>query len=259
MSAPLAGGSSASPVEQEIAPARNGGSAAHGPALVERDLQPTGAPPNGELTAQRDAPVGGQAVLEGVMMRGDLPLGGRGAQADARAAAEEDYSPGEEAALGEIEVSTFPLKSALQRHRWLRLPIIRGVVALGGSLAIGFRALEISANAQLPVEAPAPGALEAEDGGDEQEPEEIPAAVWAGTIVVALVLAIGLFFVIPVGAHEPGQAPAGLAGALLGGRGPVRTASSSATCCCSRACITCGGSSSTTAPSTRRSPASRRG
>ena len=51
---------------------------------------------------------------------------------------------------GEIEVSTFPLDSALRRHRVLRLPIIRGVVALGGSLAIGFRALEISANAQLP-------------------------------------------------------------------------------------------------------------
>jgi hypothetical protein len=52
--------------------------------------------------------------------------------------------------LGEIEVVTFPLTSALVRHRWLRLPILRGIVALGGSLAIGFRALGISANAQLP-------------------------------------------------------------------------------------------------------------
>ena len=52
--------------------------------------------------------------------------------------------------LGEIEVVTFPLTSALARHRWLRLPILRGIVALGGSLAIGFRALGISANAQLP-------------------------------------------------------------------------------------------------------------
>ena len=65
--------------------------------------------------------------------------------------AEGELSP-EEAALGEIEVSTFPLDSAMKRHRLLRLPIIRGVVALGGSLAIGFRALEVSANAQLPPE-----------------------------------------------------------------------------------------------------------
>ena len=34
----------------------------------------------------------------------------------------------------------------LLRHRWLRIPIVRGVVALGESLAIGFRALAISAN-----------------------------------------------------------------------------------------------------------------
>ena len=63
---------------------------------------------------------------------------------------EEDERPVEEAAVGEIEVTTFPLTSALQRHRALRLPIVRGVVALGESMAIGFRALGISANAQLP-------------------------------------------------------------------------------------------------------------
>jgi uncharacterized protein YqhQ len=155
--------------------------------------------PDGELTAQRDAPLGGQAVLEGVMMRGvrnwavavrkpalsdtdtgtdgdgaaPVANGGSGAQAN---------DP-----LGEIEVSTFPLESALARHRWLRLPIMRGVVALGGSLAIGFRALGISANAQLP---------EGEDGA---EPEEISAGIWAGTVVVALAFAIGLFFLLPLG------------------------------------------------------------
>ena len=58
----------------------------------------------------------------------------------------------------------------------LRLPIIRGVVALGGSLAIGFRALEISANAQLPAE----GGAEA--GGDGEAPQEIPKGVWAAFV-----------------------------------------------------------------------------
>ena len=97
---------------------------------------------------------------------------------------EEDFSPAE-AALGEIEVSVFPLESAMKRHRVLRLPIIRGVVALGGSLMVGFRALEVAANAQLPPE--------------EEEAQEIPRGIWAGTVVVALVVAIVLFFLIPVG------------------------------------------------------------
>ncbi|MBI5103672.1 MAG: DUF1385 domain-containing protein [Solirubrobacterales bacterium] len=88
----------------------------------------------------------------------------------------------EEAARGEIEVQSFPLTSVLKRHRALRLPIVRGVVALGESLAIGFKALGISANAQLP-----------------EDEEPISGGLWAGTIVVALLLAVGLFFVVPVG------------------------------------------------------------
>jgi uncharacterized protein YqhQ len=72
----------------------------------------------------------------------------------------------------------------MKRRRLLRLPIVRGVVALGESMVIGFRALEVSANAQLPP--------------DEAE-QEIPRGVWAGTVVVALALAIVLFFLIPVG------------------------------------------------------------
>jgi uncharacterized protein YqhQ len=147
----------------------------------------------GELSAQRDAPVGGQAVLEGVMMRGVSNWA-----VAVRKPTVEQLDGGElsseEAAQGEIEVSTFQLSSAMGRHRVLRLPIVRGVVALGGSLAIGFRALEISANAQLPAEEG-----ESEDGGSEDGGQEIPRGVWAGTVVVAMVLAIVLFFLIPVG------------------------------------------------------------
>jgi uncharacterized protein YqhQ len=158
---------------------------------------------DGQLNAGRDAPVGGQAVLEGVMMRGVSNWAVAVRKPSAEQLAEGERSP-EEAALGEIEVSAFPLTSALKRHRILRLPVIRGVVALGGSLAIGFRALEISANAQLP---PEPRPAEARDGdvadgadaADAQQADEIPRAVWAGTIVVALAFSIVLFFLIPVG------------------------------------------------------------
>ena len=128
----------------------------------------------GGLVAQRDAPVGGQAVLEGVMMRGI-----RTWAVACRAPAPEG-SP--EGTLGEITLQTHDLESVLRKHRLLRLPIIRGVVALGESLAIGFKALGISANAQL---------------GEEEE--EISGGMWAGTVLVAIALAVGLFFVVPVG------------------------------------------------------------
>jgi uncharacterized protein YqhQ len=136
---------------------------------------------SGSLVAQRDAPVGGQAVLEGVMMRGVSTW----AVAVRKPLPEQIQAGGlerEEVPLGEIEVVSHPLTSVLKKHRVLRLPLIRGVVALGESLAIGFKALGISANAQLP-----------------EDEQEISGGVWAGTVVVAILLAVGLFFVIPVG------------------------------------------------------------
>jgi uncharacterized protein YqhQ len=152
----------------------------------------------GQLNAQRDAPVGGQAVLEGVMMRGVSNWAVAVRKPSEEQLADGELSP-EDAALGEIEVSTFPLDSAMKRHRLLRLPIVRGIAALGGSLVIGFRALEISANAQLPPEEKKDTDAGAEGDSAAAEPEEIPKAVWAGTVVVALVFAIVLFFLIPVG------------------------------------------------------------
>jgi uncharacterized protein YqhQ len=85
-------------------------------------------------------------------------------------------------ATGEVETQSFPLVTRTRRHPVLRWPVIRGVVALVQSLGIGFKALELSANAQL-----------------SDEEKEITAPMWAGTIVVALLFAVGLFFVVPVG------------------------------------------------------------
>ncbi len=121
--------------------------------------------PDAGLMAQRDAPVGGQAVMEGVMMRGVST-----------------WAVGVRKPDGEIDVQSFPLVSWTKRHRAFRLPVIRGVVALVESLNIGFKALGMSANAQL----------------DEEE-EPISGAMWFGTVLVALLFAVGLFFVVPVG------------------------------------------------------------
>jgi uncharacterized protein YqhQ len=132
--------------------------------------------------ATNDLPVGGQAVLEGVMMRGvstwavAVRMPARGQIAGGR------RMDVDEAALGEIKVQSFPLVSVLRRHRWLRWPIVRGVVALGESLQIGIRALGIAAAAQ---------------SSEEEEP--ISRAVWLGTVAFALTLAVGLFFLLPVG------------------------------------------------------------
>jgi uncharacterized protein YqhQ len=117
------------------------------------------------LSAQRDAPVGGQAVMEGVMMRGVSTW--------AVAVRKPD---------GEVDVQSFPLVSWTKRARMLRWPVIRGVVALVESLNIGFKALGLSANAQLP-----------------EDEEPISGAMWIGTVAVALLFAVGLFFVVPVG------------------------------------------------------------
>jgi uncharacterized protein YqhQ len=135
------------------------------PQLAEQRM------PDGLPVANRDAPVGGQAVLEGVMMRGVSTW--------AVAVRKPD---------GEVQVSSEPLVAWAKRHRVFRWPVIRGVVALAESLKIGFRALAISANAQI----------EPEEG--EEEPPQIGGFTWGATIALSLILAIGLFFVVPVGA-----------------------------------------------------------
>ena len=72
---------------------------------------------------------GGQAVLEGVMMRGPSC-----------------WAVAVRTPEGGIEEVVRDVTSPMRRHRIWRLPVIRGVIALGESLAIGFRALAISAN-----------------------------------------------------------------------------------------------------------------
>ena len=79
--------------------------------------------------ASAAAPIGGQAVLEGVMMRSPT-----------------FWSVAVRKPDGDIAEVNRPITSFSLRHRWARLPVLRGIIALGESLAIGFRALAISAN-----------------------------------------------------------------------------------------------------------------
>jgi uncharacterized protein YqhQ len=111
-----------------------------------------------------NAAIGGQAVLEGVMMRGPSNW--------ALAVRKPD---------GEIAEVNQPIRSVMARHWFFRLPVIRGVIALGESLAIGFRALAISANYAAQEEG--------EDG-------EVQTELSRGAIIFAFAIAIGFALVL---------------------------------------------------------------
>jgi len=76
--------------------------------------------------------VGGQAVMEGVMMRSPHAWG----------IAVRKPS-------GEIVTHSEPLDRPSEKHKWMGWPIVRGVMTLGHAMSLGFRALRFSANAAL--------------------------------------------------------------------------------------------------------------
>src|SRR3954452_22224422 len=116
------------------------------------------------------APIGGQAVLEGVMMRGPS-----------------NWTVAVRKPDGQIAEVTRPIESMMKRHWLFRLPVIRGVMALGESLAIGFRALSISA--QYAAQ---------EEGADAEEVQtELSRGAIFFAFAVAIAFAVLLFKVTP--------------------------------------------------------------
>jgi uncharacterized protein YqhQ len=95
---------------------------------------------------------------------------------------------------GEIANVCRMLESTMARHKLLRLPVVRGVVALGESLTIGFRALAISANYAA--------AEEPEEGASADEIAAAKTELSRTQLVIAFAVAIGfalaLFKVTPV-------------------------------------------------------------
>jgi uncharacterized protein YqhQ len=82
---------------------------------------------------------------------------------------------------GEIATVERDIQSVMLRHRFFRLPIIRGIIALGESLAIGFRALAISAN------------YAAQEEGDD---DEVSTEIGRGALIFAFAVAIGFALVL---------------------------------------------------------------
>ncbi|HEY3614905.1 MAG TPA: DUF1385 domain-containing protein [Gaiellales bacterium] len=114
------------------------------------------------------ATIGGQAVLEGVMMRGPSSWAVAVRRPDGR--------------ISEIE---HDVESVALRRRWLRLPVVRGVVALGESLAIGMRALSVSARFSVT------------DEGEEDASEELSRWAMIASFVFAIGFSVALFKVSP--------------------------------------------------------------
>jgi len=76
--------------------------------------------------------VGGQAVLEGVMMRTPHAWGITCRKRS-----------------GELSTLSGPLERLSEKHKWMGWPVVRGVITLGHAMTLGFRALRFSANVQL--------------------------------------------------------------------------------------------------------------
>ncbi len=115
--------------------------------------------------------VGGQAVIEGVMMRSPT-----------------SFAIAVRKPNGEIATLVEPLKMLSERSRLFKLPIIRGVITLISALFLGVRALNFSADM----------AIEEEEGKDKKEKKEMSSLAMGLTVAFSLGFGILLFFVLPL-------------------------------------------------------------
>jgi len=115
--------------------------------------------------------VGGQAVLEGVMMRSP----------HAWAIAVRKPS-------GEIASHSEPLERLSEKHKWMGWPIVRGVMTLGHAMTLGFRALRFSANV----------ALDQFEIGSEKKKLEISGWLAAVNIIISLGFFIFMYKFVPL-------------------------------------------------------------
>jgi len=127
----------------------------------------TSAMPSGKPDKNVDMLIGGQAVIEGVMMRS---LTG--------------YSVAVRQPDGGVSIRKDKLTSITQKYPFLKIPVLRGSVVLVQSLILGMRALNYSASVA--------------SAGEERE-EEMSNWAIAGSMGLALVLGVGLFILAPLG------------------------------------------------------------
>ncbi len=120
------------------------------------------------LESGEETLVGGQAVLEGVMMRSP------------HAWAIACRKPS-----GEIATHSEPLDRPSDKHKWMGWPVVRGVMTLGHAMTLGFRALKFSANVALEE-------LQGKESVPESKPEKkLEIGGWVA--VVNIIFSVGFF------------------------------------------------------------------
>jgi len=127
-----------------------------------------------KLVLSRYAPVGGQAVIEGVMMRSPRMV----ATAVQRSS-------------GEITLDVAPFPSITKRFRLLGLPVIRGMVGIVETLLLGMRCLSFSASEAVKDE-------EIKEGKEPGEAKGISNWSMVLTMIVSFGLGLVIFFYIPL-------------------------------------------------------------
>ena len=120
------------------------------------------------LESGEETLVGGQAVLEGVMMRSP----------HAWAIAVRKPS-------GEVATHSEPLERPSDKHKWMGWPVVRGVMTLGYAMALGFRALRFSADVALEHLAPA-----------EEQPNQKKLEISGWVAAINILLSLGFFIVM---------------------------------------------------------------
>ncbi len=117
--------------------------------------------------------VGGQAVLEGVMMRSPHAWG-----------------IAVRKATGEIVTHSEPLERPSEQHKWMGWPVVRGVMTLGHAMKLGFRALKFSANAALDEIS---GGQSNGDHGKKDQDRKMEIPGWMMAVNVAFSIAFFIF------------------------------------------------------------------
>jgi uncharacterized protein YqhQ len=120
------------------------------------------------LESGEETLVGGQAVMEGVMMR-----------------APHSYCVAVRKPSGEIVTEDMPVARMSEKHKWLKWPVLRGLGTLVQAMSLGIRALKFSANAAL-------------DDGSAEKPTEIPKWVITVQTILSVLFFIALYKLLPL-------------------------------------------------------------
>jgi uncharacterized protein YqhQ len=120
------------------------------------------------LESGEETLVGGQAVMEGVMMR-----------------APHSYCVAVRKPSGEIVTEELPVARMSEKYPWLKYPVLRGLGTLGQAMALGMKALKFSTNAAL-------------DDGSTEKPAEVPAWMMTVQVIFTVVFFVAVYKFIPL-------------------------------------------------------------